>query len=369
MKLTHNPAGSAEEQSTSKNQDDKLKGKLRPIPIRMKKVNQGTSVVGDVQNTKKKLQLYPHMSDDQRELIDSAGFGGLLNCRCSQLFLDLCRWLLGCFDAETSELVLSGRGRIPITEAIVHRVIGIPKGSNVIKCEIDASASSFMLNEFGVSKGTQPKISKLFNSLKMNKNANQKYLRTWTIFAACSVITPKFSTKVSPRLYPAVIDSKKIREQNWCVLLIRILKQSRQSDPMKHSSKPCLTFLMIIYLDSLDTGFKRIPIRGCRVSIWTTNLVRKVIAKDTKLDLKSEFTGQDNILFGHDVPLEDFISTHVPESCGHQIMGCIGYLKVIKAMKKIRSLQILRTQIKISIFKMKSLKHKMLKVKRINRQD
>jgi len=116
---------------------------------------------------------------------------------------------LDCYDPESSELVLPGRGRIPITEAIVHRVMGIPRGSKLIKCEIDASASSFMQNEFGFTKGNQPKISELLNSLKMNKSANPKYLRTWALFAACSVITPTFSTKVSPRLFSAVVDSKK----------------------------------------------------------------------------------------------------------------------------------------------------------------
>ena len=155
------------------------------------------------------VKLYSHMSNNQRRLIDDAGFGGLLNCRCSQLFPDLCQWLLDCYDPESSELVLPGRGRIPITEAIVHRVMGIPRGSKLIKCEIDASASSFMQNEFGFTKGNQPKISELLNSLKMNKSANPKYLRTWALFAACSVITPTFSTKVSLRLFSAVVDSKK----------------------------------------------------------------------------------------------------------------------------------------------------------------
>ena len=194
------------------------------------------------------VKLYSHMSNNQRRLIDDAGFGGLLNCRCSQLFPDLCQWLLDCYDPESSELVLPGRGRIPITEAIVHRVMGIPRGSKLIKCEIDASASSFMQNEFGFTKGNQPKISELLNSLKMNKSANPKYLRTWALFAACSVITPTFSTKVSPRLFSAVVDSKKIREQNWCELVILNLKLRRSSDPKKHSFKPCLTFLMVIFL-------------------------------------------------------------------------------------------------------------------------
>ncbi|RLN12679.1 pentatricopeptide repeat-containing protein [Panicum miliaceum] len=158
-------------------------------------------------------------------------------------------------------------------------------------------------------------ISLIACKCMVKKSSERKHKKSWFLRTTLG------STKVSPRLYPAVIDSKKIREQNWCELLIQILKQSRQSDPKKHSFKPCLTFLMILYLDSLDTGFKRIPTRGCRASVWTINLVRKVIAKDTKRDGSFgalQFTGQDNILFGHHVPLEDFISTHVPESCGHQ---------------------------------------------------
>jgi hypothetical protein len=62
MNPTHNSACSAEEQSTSKNQDGKLKGKLRSIPIKMKKVNQGTFAIGGVKKTKKKLQVcFYHM--------------------------------------------------------------------------------------------------------------------------------------------------------------------------------------------------------------------------------------------------------------------------------------------------------------------
>jgi hypothetical protein len=123
------------------------------------------------------VKLYEGMSDHQRQMIDSVGFGGLLNCRCSQIFPELCHFLLESYDPIYSALVFPGRGLIPINEATVHRVMGIPMGATTIDCNIDAAATSFTLAEFGVSKGNQPKISQLAKMIKGNKNADHKYLR------------------------------------------------------------------------------------------------------------------------------------------------------------------------------------------------
>jgi hypothetical protein len=43
-------------------------------------------------------------------------------------------------------------------------------------------------------------------------------------------------------------------------------------------------FFQILYLDSLETGLRRISPKGCRVSAWNTSLVKKAIAMDTKSD-------------------------------------------------------------------------------------
>jgi hypothetical protein len=174
------------------------------------------------------VKLYEDMTDHQRQMIDGAGSGGLLNCSCSQVFPDLCHFLLECYDPEASALVFPGRGLIPVTEAYVHRVMGIPMGATTLKCKIDAEATSFMLADFGVSKGSHPKIKQLSRMLKENKKADQKYLRNWTLLPAYSVITPTFSTKVIPRLYPTVVDSTTIGNKNWCELVLRVLNDCRK---------------------------------------------------------------------------------------------------------------------------------------------
>jgi hypothetical protein len=45
-----------------------------------------------------------------------------------------------------------------------------------------------------------------------------------------------------------------------------------------------MLFFLILYLDSLETGLRRISPRGCRLSTWNTSLVKKAIAMDTKSD-------------------------------------------------------------------------------------
>ncbi|CAN6288435.1 unnamed protein product [Urochloa humidicola] len=193
-----------------------------------------------------------------------------------------------------------------------------------------------MQQQLGVSKGSQPKISALLNILKSNIHANPNFLRVWTLLAACSLMTPTFSTKVSPRLYPAVVDSTLIGNKNWCELVIRVLKQTRESEHKNHGFKPCLTFLMVLYLDSLQHGLKRILETGCRVTVWTTKLIKKAIALDTKADgtfgalqLKPEFSDQDSQFLGKPLCLDSFINNHVPHSYGPQEK-----LKAKKAVQK-----------------------------------
>ncbi|CAL4900618.1 unnamed protein product [Urochloa decumbens] len=190
------------------------------------------------------VKLYKDMSDQQRQLIERNGFGGLLNFAFSQVHPELCNWLLTCFDAESSELVFPGRGSILVTESSVHKVLGIPMGAEIIDCKPDSAATTLMKQLFPIQQGNQPKTSHILEFLKGYKSANSKYLKLWTLLAASSLLVPTFSTKVSSRLYPAVTDATAIGNKNWCELVVRVLREKLQLGSKKHGFKPCLTFLM-----------------------------------------------------------------------------------------------------------------------------
>ncbi|CAL5065983.1 unnamed protein product [Urochloa decumbens] len=190
------------------------------------------------------VKLYKDMFDQQRQLIERNGFGGLLNFAFFQVHPELCNWLLTCFDAESLELVFPGRGSIPVIESSVHKVLGIPMAAEIIDCKLDLSSTTLMKQRFPILQGNQPKISHILEFLKGYKSANSKYLKLWTLLAASSLLVPPFSTKVSSRLYSAITDATAIGNKNWCELVFRVLREKLHSGSKKHGFKPCLTFLM-----------------------------------------------------------------------------------------------------------------------------
>ncbi|RLN04651.1 hypothetical protein C2845_PM13G18020 [Panicum miliaceum] len=59
------------------------------------------------------IKLYEGMSEAQRKMIREVYFDGLLKIACATIPAELANWLLvKCFHADTSELVIPGRGRI-----------------------------------------------------------------------------------------------------------------------------------------------------------------------------------------------------------------------------------------------------------------
>ena len=79
------------------------------------------------------VKLYPTLTNDQRKKIKKVNFDGLLKIACATLPVGLATWLMvDCFDAERSELVFLGRGRISVTSDSVAEILNLPnKGANV----------------------------------------------------------------------------------------------------------------------------------------------------------------------------------------------------------------------------------------------
>jgi hypothetical protein len=81
------------------------------------------------------VKLYNSMTPDQRKMVEDINFGGPLQISCHTIPANLANWLLTeCFDPEAMELVLPGKGRIPVTEEVISYILGLPNsggGSSV----------------------------------------------------------------------------------------------------------------------------------------------------------------------------------------------------------------------------------------------
>uniref|UniRef100_A0A0E0LBL8 Ubiquitin-like protease family profile domain-containing protein n=1 Tax=Oryza punctata TaxID=4537 RepID=A0A0E0LBL8_ORYPU len=224
----------------------------------------------------KLIKLYPHMSGEQKRLIEGASFRGLVDLKCSKLRPDLCSWLMEHFNPATNQVVFPGRGAIDVNEESVKSMLGIPMGDKDVSYEMESEATEFVLNLLGINDGISPSLTSLGIQLEKLKLADDKYLRMWIIYAISSVLAPTTATTVSPRCYPSVVDAGNIKNLNCAslsyLLCKKLLKLGRI--PTQH----------ILYLDSLLFKNLNVPVEGYRATVWTNELINQAILADTSAD-------------------------------------------------------------------------------------
>ena len=193
------------------------------------------------------VRLYPHLTPEQRKMIEDAGFGGLLKISCPTFPWGFCGWLLRRFDTDYCELLIKGRGRIPVTSDSVHRVLGIPNGGGDVKYCLDDKAIAFMFDKLGVTDSYSPTIKSLENSLKHMKSADEHFLRTFMVLVISGFLCLTTGLRISPRCFPALVDTGLIRDRelNWCKFVVEQLRKSISAYGRKNSVPGCLFYLVV----------------------------------------------------------------------------------------------------------------------------
>uniref|UniRef100_A0A0E0LY82 Ubiquitin-like protease family profile domain-containing protein n=1 Tax=Oryza punctata TaxID=4537 RepID=A0A0E0LY82_ORYPU len=191
----------------------------------------------------KLIKLYPHMSGEQKRLIEGAGFHGLVDLKCSKLRPDLCSWLMEHFNPATNQLVFPRRGAIDVNEESVKSVLGIPMGDKDVSYEMESEATEFVLNLLGINDGMSPSLISIGIQLEKLKLVDDKYLRMWIIYSISSVLAPTTATTVSPRCYPSVVDAGNIKNLNWCKFVISTLQKAAKAG--KNTNSACLLYMML----------------------------------------------------------------------------------------------------------------------------
>lgn len=185
------------------------------------------------------------MTPGQRDLIIGADLGDLLDMKCSKLIPELCRFLMDCFNPETCMLDFGKRGRIPITDESVCKVMGAPIGRIHVPYHLDVDTTSLVLEMFKIHDGKQPKISQVELELGPTYRADQAYLRKFIIYVVSSVFAPTTEIKVSPRCYPCVINTTSINRLNWARFIIDVIIHTTRAKEKKNWFKVYMPYLMV----------------------------------------------------------------------------------------------------------------------------
>lgn len=268
------------------------------------------------------------MNEDRRKLIISADFGDMLKMKCSKLIPELCRFLMECFNPKTCELEFHGRGRIPVNAQSVFKVLGVPMGSFPVPYHLDVDATSLILNMFGIHGGGQPEITLVAKELGPTYPADQIYLRKFIIYLQSSVFAPTTGTKVSPKCYPSVINTAKIKDLNWAKFIVDMLIETANAKDKKNWFKACMPYLMILYVDSLDTDVIDVPQDVTRSTVWTNQMIKLVADLDTNSDgsfgtlpLKACFRNNSSLFSSDPTTVDMFIRNHVPGITNEEVLA------------------------------------------------
>ncbi|CAL5040354.1 unnamed protein product [Urochloa decumbens] len=201
------------------------------------------------------VKLYKHLTEPQCKMIEDANFGGLLKIASPTIPAELANWLLvDCFDSETMELVLPGRGRISLTATTVSDILGLPNEGGKVKYELTVEAVDFMQEKYDTDRGTAPKIDAIVKRVKANKAANEDFLRSWLMLAVSTFLCPPTSLGISPRCYPSLVDLSIVKDLNWAQFVVDQFKVAASKMGKKDSVTVCLLLLVVLHIDSLDVG-------------------------------------------------------------------------------------------------------------------
>lgn len=153
--------------------------------------------------------------------------------------------MVDCFDADSSELVLPGRGRVSVNADSVNSVLGLPNKGDPVSYELDVDAINFIHEAYGIDKGTAPRIESIVKRVKDNKTANDDFLRSWLMLAVSTFLCPPTGLSISPRCYPSVLDLSRVPKLNWCQFVVDQLKAAGTKMDRRHSFKGCLLLLVV----------------------------------------------------------------------------------------------------------------------------
>ncbi|CAL4962269.1 unnamed protein product [Urochloa decumbens] len=252
------------------------------------------------------FKLYKHLSDDQKKMICNSKFGGLLNIACATIPSEFANWLfVDCFDAESSQLVFPGRGKILVSAQSVADILGLPDRGDTVRYELDVEAINFIHDKYNVERGSAPKIGSIVKRVKENKEANDDFLRSWLMLAVSTFLCPPTSMGISPRCYPALVDLSKVKDLNWCQFVVDQLKDASTKINKKNSVRGCIQLLAILYADSLEVQKVQPPPTKPRIAAWTRKMLDTVIKEDTNRDGSFGKLKLKNL--GHSVLQDPFI--------------------------------------------------------------
>nr|TKW27640.1 hypothetical protein SEVIR_3G270600v2 [Setaria viridis] len=147
--------------------------------------------------------LIKNLTNEQKALIKSCGFGNILEFDCSEAPRSVSFWLAKMFDVNTRSVNLQNGSTFTITASTVHQILGIPLGGRRIPTRSTKALKDVIGSDTGTSS-IAPTVDQLFISLVNSELGGDKFVRIFVLIALSFFLCPTSYGSASSHYYSGI---------------------------------------------------------------------------------------------------------------------------------------------------------------------
>nr|GLL49880.1 uncharacterized protein LOC109154811 isoform X1 [Ipomoea trifida]GMC88039.1 uncharacterized protein LOC109154811 isoform X1 [Ipomoea batatas] len=263
------------------------------------------------------FQLFKHLTDEQKEVVQEIGFGGLLHLSTDRLASSLSCWLANSYEVadQTLYVDLSRGKKIEINSYDVHLTLGLPCSDiEVVEAgNSDDSDESYknLLDRWRESWNIQcgsPTAAAMLKAMQGDKSHGEEFRRNFVILTVSTLLASTQTRYVNFKILKSLINVEQIKELDWSGYTIKKLNLAMDSWKAKTDSffTGSMLFLQMLYLDRVITAQGRIVPRDFpTLKGWTSDCICQRLDWEVKhggfgkgrveMPYGHEFSGSPNV--------------------------------------------------------------------------
>ncbi|KAK3218374.1 hypothetical protein Dsin_012344 [Dipteronia sinensis] len=223
---------------------------LSAAPARIPKPRKQTKLVTRC-SPGRLFNVLQRLTPEQKDAVNSMGFGSLLSLRCRTLRRSLCLWLLERFNTTQRSLEICGEC-IPLYPSDVELVMGLAaSGKDVVNSGPDDLIADLRRSYNASNNGISVRL--LEERLAVPE-AGDDFKRSFVLYALGTLLSPTARLDASPSFLHFLTNMDVIHQYNWGKFLLdRLVREvSRYRQGKQRAVGGCLLFLQLFYYESIS---------------------------------------------------------------------------------------------------------------------
>ncbi|KAE8781065.1 hypothetical protein D1007_45726 [Hordeum vulgare] len=244
--------------------------------------------VFSVYSTKYFAQILKHMSIGRKDVISKYGFDHLLKFEKTQLPSRFIRWILGCVDSVSSQIIIVDEKIIPLSKDSVHFVLGLPN-TGVVPMPNKERGRNFLRSRFNLSD--LPNVTFFGNMLTSSQDLSEEdTFICFMVIAMSCFLFPSSNGHIHTDFLFLLEDPTATRGYDICFLIYEWIMAGinkyvlfgRETGTKPKAFDLCTYCLAVLYLDKLDFGIRVVEQGVPRILIWKGNMIKHFSELDRK---------------------------------------------------------------------------------------